>query len=900
MTFAQGTQVRHPRYGMGVVRFHDGPTVGVRFDHGLEEVAAGELGAVASAADVLSRPVWDPPAEVIARGLGEAIRSVNDAWGVFARSRIALLPHQLWVCRQVKRSTPTRWLVADDVGLGKTIEAGLILMSLISAGEVKRMLVLCPASLVEQWQTRLRQMFDIRLTAYTPEGDTTAADFWNTQHQVVASLHTLRADNKGRHDRLMDAEPWDIVVVDEAHHLNADEQLGPTLGYQLLASLDGAQKVRSMVFFTGTPHRGKNYGFLALLRLLRPDLFDPKRPIAGQLSALRQVMIRNNKQEVTDLAGNRLFQEPVVRAETYSYSTTEADFYSTLTEFIVSGKMYAGTLDRTAGQAVMLVLVSMQKLASSSVAAIRRAIMRRLDGLTVGRARKEQLEKEVASYQELEGEGDTDALAAKEEELASTAVKLALMEDEAPRLRELLAAADAVTDETKIAAVLGLLRGPLAGRSVLLFTEYKATQSLLVSKLATEYGPDAVTFINGDGRAEGVTDAAGHPRTLFETRAAAADKFNDGTVRFLVSTEAAGEGIDLQRNCHTLIHVDLPWNPMRMHQRVGRLNRYGQTKRVEVFTVRNPDTVEARIWDQLTLKLQSITRALGQVMAQPEDLQQLVLGMASPALFREVFAEADGVRAEDLSDWFDRRTAQFGGRDALEAVRGLVGNAARFDFAQVSALIPKLDLPDLKPFFRLMLHLNHRRVSEDGGGLTFQTPDGWRGSPGVLAAYSGMRFDRNAGEKQSLGVGHKLVDAAIGQARELTAAVAGVPDDLLPGPLYVFRVSDRVTTGTGVVRAVTVGIADAQTGRQLLRDWEVVKLLNGLLDRDPRRFDVRPTTMKTDTQASVDAATSWLSSQWAALDLPFAFPTPRLVSVLVPGQKIGTDQPDQITDEVKQ
>src|SRR3569623_1067464 len=164
--------------------------------------------------------------------------------------------------------------------------------------------------------------------------------------------------------------------------------------------------------------------------------------------------------------------------------------------------------------------------------------------------------------------------------------------------------------------------------------------------------------------------------------------------------------------------------------------------------------------------------------------------MAFPALFREVFAEAGGVRAEDLSDWFDRRTAQFGGRDALDAVRGLVGNAARFDFAQVSALIPKLDLPDLKPFFRLMLHLNRRRVSEDGGGLTFQTPDGWRGLPGVLAAYSGMRFARDAGEKQSLGVGHKRVDAAIGQARELTAAVAGVPDDLLPCPLYVFRVSD--------------------------------------------------------------------------------------------------------------
>lgn len=170
----------------------------------------------------------------------------------------------------------------------------------------------------------------------------------------------------------------------------------------------------------------------------------------------------------------------------------------------------------------------------------------------------------------------------------------------------------------------------------------------------------------------------------------------------------------------------------------------------------------------------------------------------------------------------------------------------------------------------------------------------------MLAAYAGMRFDRDAGEKQSLGVGHKLVDAAIDQARELTASVAGVPDDLLPHPIYLFRVSDRVTTGTGVVRAVTVGVLDAPTGRQLLRDWEVVKVFNGLLDRDPRRFSVRPPTVTTDSLASIDAATTWLTAHWAVLDLPFAFPIPRLVSVLVPAQKAAQDQPDQNADEVEQ
>ena len=114
----------------------------------------------------------DPALHVVTRILGECIRSVNDAWGVFSRSRIDLLPHQLWVCKRVLESWPTRWLVADDVGLGKTIEAGLILTPLLSSGRVRRLLILAPASLVEQWQVRLREMFDIRISIYVAAADT--------------------------------------------------------------------------------------------------------------------------------------------------------------------------------------------------------------------------------------------------------------------------------------------------------------------------------------------------------------------------------------------------------------------------------------------------------------------------------------------------------------------------------------------------------------------------------------------------------------------------------------------------------------------------------------------------------------------------------------------------------
>ena len=132
-----------------------------------------------------------------------------------------------------------------------------------------------------------------------------------------------------------------------------------------------------------------------------------------------------------------------------------------------------------------------------------------------------------------------------------------------------------------------------------------------MSVLQLEFGTGCVAFINGNGRVDGVRDAGGRPRTMTGDRASAAEAFNEGRVRFLVSTEAGGEGIDLQENCHTLIHVDLPWNPMRLHQGVGRLNRYGQTQRVEVLALRNPDTVEARIWEKLDEKVGRIMRSLG-------------------------------------------------------------------------------------------------------------------------------------------------------------------------------------------------------------------------------------------------------------------------------------------------
>lgn len=185
---------------------------------------------------------------------------------IFSRSRIKLLPHQLWVCHRVLRQWPAHYLVADDVGLGKTIEAGLILWPLLSKGVVKRLLIICPSSLVEQWQYRLKDMFDIRMARYFPEADTPKADFWNTQKQVVASLQTLRMDRNDRHQRLLEADPWDLLVVDEAHHMNAHEETGATLGYKLAEKLVRTQsgQIDRLFYWHATP--GQRLRFPGLVK----------------------------------------------------------------------------------------------------------------------------------------------------------------------------------------------------------------------------------------------------------------------------------------------------------------------------------------------------------------------------------------------------------------------------------------------------------------------------------------------------------------------------------------------------------------------------------------------------------------------------------------------------------
>ena len=818
-TFTADQRVRHPQHGEGRVVADLGITVIVRFGVAIEQVEAAELSRVRSLVDALADGRFDDALAALTRAQALTIHSVNDQWGVFSRSRVQLLPHQLWVCRQVTRTWPTRWLVADDVGLGKTIEAGLIVEPLLSSGRVRRLLVLAPARLVGQWRARLKTMFDIRLQEYAADLDRGRINFWETSQQVVASFHTLRM--KGARERLLTAEPWDLIIVDEAHHFQAQERT-TTLAFSLLQALEDAGKVKSLVLFTGTPHRGKDYGFMALMRLVRPDLFDPERDIGGQLPDLHRAMIRNNKALVTDLQGNKLFRPVSTETVDYGYSAGEAAFYRTMSDFIIDGRAYALSLTGRQQTARMLLLIALQKLAASSIAAIGAALERRRAMLA------RRLSEGVAPE---ESEPETLDEAAEAEESRPDQVTLLLMQDEIERLDEILALAQNVGEETKVARLVELIETRLPpAEPLLLFTEYKATQALVFSAIEKRFGPGCVGFINGDERLV-VAGGANRDRMLQCPRDRAAEDFNAGRTRFLISTEAGGEGIDLQERCATLMHVDLPWNPMRLHQRVGRLNRYGQKRPVQVFLLRNPETVEARIWALLQEKLTRIQTALSASMEEAEDISQLVIGMTSSGFFDELFAEGLRRPSDRLSDWFNAQTAQFGGTDAVEAVRALVGNVARYDFQSASAEIPKLDLPALEPFFRHAMQLANRRVMRSETGLSVATPESWRGSPDLQGRYDGLVFERALPSDQAmvklLGVGHPLMDRALAESGGREALFARVKG--LSGPLLIALAEDEITGTGATVHRVILGIdGSPERGVSCLRDWELLSRLNEL------------------------------------------------------------------------
>jgi hypothetical protein len=325
---------------------------------------------------------------------------------------------------------------------------------------------------------------------------------------------------------------------------------------------------------------------------------------------------------------------------------------------------------------------------------------------------------------------------------------------------------------------------------------------------------------------------------------------------------------------------------------VGRLNRYGQTEAVRVYLLRNPNTVEGRIWERLEEKLQRIGRAFQGAMADPEDIRALVLGLATPGFHEQVAARALGVSRESFDRWYDAETASIEGDDVVSAVRALLGSTARFDFASDAAGLPKVDLQDLAPFLRAALRFRGRRLEDkEDGTFTFKTPDEWmRVHHAIRDRYHGhlerSRKDTRSGPTM-LGAGHRMVEAALSDLSDLDCVSATV--DGLHAPVWLFTCQDALSAPERPLQRVVVGVVDEPQPRVLV-DWELILILNPILDR-PDRAGMRGESSAPAAGASTrqEAAVQAVKNALPALDLPFEAPEVRLEVLLWPAA--GADSP---------
>ena len=520
------------------------------------------------------------------RTLAHALDLWHENTGALSRVDVDPLPHQIHVVQHILASGSLNWLMADDVGLGKTIEAGLLLKALSRrrasdpGRSSLRVLIVTPAGVTRQWKEELHLKFALSdFHIFGVDFDIQDPRDWHYFPRVIASMDRLKLDH--HLERLLAADPWDVVLFDEGHRLTRrlrGRWYEPTERYTLAAHL--RQRTNSLLLLTATPHQGHQDMFQSILKLLRPDLETEIDMLSVQPEILSQMVIRNSKADATDAEGQLIFKGKQSHILDIPASAAELQFVRDLGAYIEMASEHRQSFGAKA-MAVGFVLTVYRKLAASSATAIVRALRRRLQRLETSAlgARKRQAQGQDEEDYRFEGEVEQRRAEAEAEDCPE------FFEGEAEVLESLLANADPlVTPDSKVEQFLhdlvGLILVGNPDERVVIFTEYRDTQTALQQALLARFGDDSVVLIHGGLNQQERQDAIHR----FETSA-----------QFLVSTEAGGEGINLHRQCHVMVNFDLPWNPMRLVQRTGRLYRYGQQHPVVVFNIRTPGSLDREV-----------------------------------------------------------------------------------------------------------------------------------------------------------------------------------------------------------------------------------------------------------------------------------------------------------------
>jgi len=572
-------------------------------------------------------------------------------------SLIDPLPHQIdAVYFHMLPKARLRFLLADDPGAGKTIMAGLLLKELKYREMVERVLIVVPGHLRDQWIRELKDKFGETFQV-VDRGLLDGAygrNPWREFSQVLTSMDFAKQDDVL--STLADVE-WDLVIVDEAHKLAAyryGEKTRKTQRYRLGEVL--AKNSRFLLFLTATPHRGDPENFRLLLALLDPDLFASAELLE---EAVRRgenpLVLRRLKEDLKTIDGVPLFPPRHVHTVLFRLSPEEANFYWALTRYVREG--FNRALD-TERRNVQFALMLLQRRLSSSLYAARRSLERRKDRLQK-LLQKGELLRERGEIEEEELEDLPEVERWKvEEELLSRLTASQTLEDLAEEIRaleELIRMARELERqevETKLRELQGLLRTlgeKYPGEKLVVFTESRDTLEHLAAKI----------------QRWGYSVSVLHGGMNLEERIRAEAEFRERT-QILVSTEAGGEGINLQ--CASLmVNYDIPWNPNRLEQRMGRIHRYGQQKEVHIYNLVAEDTVEGEVLRRLFRKLEEIQRAMGsdrvfdviQEVLRGQSLSDLIVeALAGRKTLEEIAAEIERIPNEEAIRRIREATAE--------------------------------------------------------------------------------------------------------------------------------------------------------------------------------------------------------------------------------------------------
>ena len=358
----------------------------------LESLPVARLEKAASPWERLREGRYDEPRDFLLRQLAWQF-ALGNSGGELSNARTALLPHQILLTHDLVRMQRRRLLVADDVGLGKTIETGMVIRELVARNEMRRVLIIAPAGLIKNWQRELRDCFRLEFEVLGIDFQDYASSSWENHARVVASIDTLK--RAPRLERLLAAPKWDLIVFDEAHHLTRlryGSKIQTTLNYKLAEAVRG--HTRDLLFLSATPHQGDAFQFWSLIHLLDDQLFDSPEAMERHRGLLNRVIVRRTKREVTDAEGRPLFLRRQVTTERFEPGMREQRFYEKLTDYLRTGYAAAGVgkSGRTSRdqRAIGFVMTAFQKMMSSSPRAIRQALRRRLLVLLV----RQQIELE--------------------------------------------------------------------------------------------------------------------------------------------------------------------------------------------------------------------------------------------------------------------------------------------------------------------------------------------------------------------------------------------------------------------------------------------------------------------------------------------------------------------------